>query len=63
MKPSLEELHLALPTKLQVTNVLCAAFLVHLDKAQNHWTDFLPHVLVAFSRLRGRLFPVLIDTS
>jgi hypothetical protein len=52
----LNNLHLALPAKLQVTNVLCAVFLLHLDKAQNLWTLFLQHVLAAFSRLRGRLF-------
>lgn len=59
----LNSLHLALPAKLQVTNILCAAFLLHLDKAQNLWTLFLPHALAAFSRLRGRLFFVLKATS
>jgi hypothetical protein len=63
MKPYLEQLHLALPAKLQVTNVLCAAFPLHLDKAQNLWMHFLPHALAAFSRLRGRLFFVLKATS
>jgi hypothetical protein len=48
-KPSFEQLHEALPAKPQVREgPYATAFLLHLQNAQNHGNNGLPHVLSSF---------------